>query len=72
MSDEKASVNSKHSGVEKEPSPVAAPNEQMTGWRKVYFHPLIQIFFLGFILFMCVFPIAVHTLLTVHQGSRTL
>jgi hypothetical protein len=54
MSDEKASVGSKHSGAEKEPTPVA-PYEQMTGWRKVYYSPLIQIFLLGFILFMYVF-----------------
>ena len=53
MSDEKASVNSKQSGVEKGSAPVA-PYQQMTGWRKVYYSPLTQIFLLGFILFMYV------------------
>ena len=51
MSNEKASVNSKHSEVEKGPS-----YQQMTGWRKVYYSPLTQIFHLGFILFMYAYP----------------
>ena len=51
MADEKVSVNSKHSGVEKGPAPVAS-YQQMVGWRKVYYSPLTQIFLLGFILFM--------------------
>ena len=55
MSDEKASINSKHSGME-ESTPAVAPHEQMTGWRRVYYSPLIQIFLLGFILFMYVSP----------------
>jgi len=54
MSDEKASDSSKHNGVERGPAPVA-PYQQMTGWRKVYYSPLTQIFLLGFILFMYVF-----------------
>ena len=55
MSDEKGSVSSKHNGVEKEPAPALATNEQKAGWRKVYYGPLFQIFLLGFILFMYVF-----------------
>ena len=56
MSDEKASISSKRSAMAEESTPAVAPHEQMTGWRRVYYSPLIQIFILGFILFMYVFP----------------
>ena len=49
--------------MEKEPTPAVAPVEGMTGWRKVYYTPLIQIFLLGFILFMDVFPTRYRALL---------
>ena len=55
MSDEKASIGSKHSGMVKESTPAVAPHQQMTGWRRVYYSPLIQTFLLGFILFMYAF-----------------
>jgi len=71
MSDEKASIGSRHSRVEKEPTPAVAPDETMTGWRKVYYSPLIQIFLLGFILFMYVFPTLYRALLIGDQGPRT-
>src|SRR5258708_17726897 len=56
MSNEKASISSRHSGMEKESTTAVAAHEQMTGWRRLYYSPLIQIFLLGFILFMYVFP----------------